>query len=135
MENRYPVALLYRTPELIVNRLTPPLRDNGISVRVIRKEQYPVPLDVLLGLRQPDKLLPGLGIELAEPMLILHGLSSAQVDTVLQLLREHSVRIGLKAVTTPTNLSWTSLQIYAELRREREAYQKKSESPTGKPSG
>lgn len=126
MENRYPVVLLYHTPELIVKRLTPLLRDNGISVRMIRKEMYPVPLDVLLGLRQPDKLLPGLGIELAEPMLVMHGFSSAQVDAVLQLLREHSIRIDLKAVTTPTNLSWTSLQIYAELRREREAYRKQN---------
>lgn len=122
MENNIPVILLYHTPELIVKRLTPILRNNGISIRVIRKEMYTVPLDVLLGIRQPGKILPNLGIELAEPMLIMHGFSSEGVDRVLKLLRENSIRIDLKAVTTPTNLSWTSLQVYAELRREREAF-------------
>ncbi|MDO4286637.1 MAG: DUF3783 domain-containing protein [Eubacteriales bacterium] len=122
MEKTYPIVLVYRTPDLILNRLTPLLRNHGISVRVVRKEQYTVPLNVLLGIKQPGRALPGLGIELAEPMLIMHGFSSELVDVVLKLLRENSIRIDLKAVTTPTNLAWTSLQVYAELRKERETF-------------
>ena len=122
MEQTYPVVLLYHTPEGVLKRLTPLLRQQGISVRVIRKELYTVPLEMLLGLKQPDKILQNPGIELPEPMLVMHGFSSEGVDSVLKLLRENQIRIDLKAVTTPTNLSWTALQMFAELQREREAF-------------
>ena len=124
MEQTYPVVLLYHTPEGVLKRLTPLLRQQGISVRVIRKELYTVPLEMLLGLKQPDKILQNPGIELPEPMLVMHGMSSEGVDAVLKLLRENKIRIDLKAVTTPTNLSWTALQMFAELQREREAFRK-----------
>ena len=124
MEQTYPVVLLYHTPEGILKRLTPLLRQQGISVRVIRKELYTVPLEMLLGLKQPDKILQNPGIELPEPMLVMHGMSSEGVDAVLKLLRENKIRIDLKAVTTPTNLSWTALQMFAELHRERQAFRK-----------
>lgn len=124
MEQTYPVVLLYHTPEGVLKRLTPLLRQQGISVRVIRKELYTVPLEILLGLKQPDKILQNPGIELPEPMLVMHGFSSEGVDSVLKLLRENQIRIDLKAVTTPTNLSWTALQMFAELQREREAFRK-----------
>lgn len=124
MEQTYPVVLLYHTPEGILKRLTPLLRQQDISVRVIRKELYTVPLEMLLGLKQPDKILQNPGIELPEPMLVMHGMSSEGVDAVLKLLRENKIRIDLKAVTTPTNLSWTALQMFAELQREREAFRK-----------
>ncbi|MDD6611523.1 MAG: DUF3783 domain-containing protein [Butyricicoccus sp.] len=124
MEQTYPVVLLYHTPEGVLKRLTPLLRQQGISVRVIRKELYTVPLEMLLGLKQPDKILQNPGIELPEPMLVMHGFSSEGVDSVLKLLRENQIRIDLKAVTTPTNLSWTALQMFAELQREREAFRK-----------
>ena len=124
MEQTYPVVLLYHTPEGVLKRLTPLLRQQGISVRVIRKELYTVPLEMLLGLKQPDKILQNPGIELPEPRLVMHGFSSEGVDSVLKLLRENQIRIDLKAVTTPTNLSWTALQMFAELQREREAFRK-----------
>ena len=124
MEQTYPVVLLYHMPEGILRRLTPLLRQQGISVRVIRKELYTVPLEMLLGLKQPDKILQNPGIELPEPMLVMHGMSSEGVDAVLKLLRENKIRIDLKAMTTPTNLSWTALQMFAELQREREAFRK-----------
>lgn len=124
MEQTYPVVLLYHTPEGVLKRLTSLLRQQGISVRVIRKELYTVPLEMLLGLKQPDKILQNPGIELPEPMLVMHGFSSEGVDSVLKLLRENQIRIDLKAVTTPTNLSWTALQMFAELQREREAFRK-----------
>ena len=124
MEQTYPVVLLYHTPEGVLRRLTPLLRQQGISVRVIRKELYTVPLEMLLGLKQPDKILQNPGIELPEPMLVMHGMSSEGVDAVLKLLRENKIRIDLKAVTTPTNLSWTALQMFAEVQREREAFRK-----------
>ena len=124
MEQTYPVVLLYHTTEGVLRRLTPLLRQQGISVRVIRKELYTVPLEMLLGLKQPDKILQNPGIELPEPMLVMHGMSSEGVDAVLKLLRENKIRIDLKAVTTPTNLSWTALQMFAELQREREAFRK-----------
>lgn len=124
MEQTYPVVLLYQTPEHITKRLTQLLQRHGIAVEMIQKEQYTVSLEVLLGLRHPVHTLPNPGIELPEPMMVMHGLSSHDIDTVLKLLKENHIQIDLKAVTTPTNLSWTALQIFAELQQERDAFRK-----------
>lgn len=126
MEQTYPVVLLYHTPENVVKQLTPLLHQIGIMVRVIRKELYTVPLEFLLGVKQPDKILQNPGIELPEPMMVMHGFTSEGVDTVLKLLREHQIRMDLKAVTTPDNLSWTALQLFAELQKERETFRKQA---------
>lgn len=126
MEQNNPVILLYQIPERAAKQLTELLRPHGIFVRIIQKAQYTVSLEGLLGLKSSANLLPNPGIELPEPMMVMHGVSSEGIDMVLKLLRENNIRVDLKAVTTPTNLSWTALQIFAELQREREAFRKQT---------
>lgn len=103
-------------------RLAARLRPHGLAVYTVDRAQYTTPLDVILGLRKPERVLPPLGFELAEPMLVLHGLSEAQLDALLAELKAADIRIALKAVTTPTNLRWSPMQLYAELKRERAAF-------------
>lgn len=52
----------------------------------------------------------------------MHGLPDDMVDAVLAQLKAAKISIDLKAITTPTNLEWNAMQMYAELRRERENF-------------
>lgn len=57
-----------------------------------------------------------------EPLLVLCGFSSAQLDSLLAALRKAGVPQGcLKAVLTPSNAGWTLSALYQELCRERHA--------------
>ncbi len=105
-------VLLFQVSPSIEKQLMQRLRPHGISVRAVSQEAYTTPIGVL----------PPLGFAFAEPMLLMHGLSDSMVDTVLAELRAANIRIDLKAITTPTNLAWNAMQIYAELRRERESF-------------
>lgn len=115
-------VLLFQVPAKMEKQLTQRLKPHGISVRAVSREAYTTPIGVLLGLRKAERVLPPLGFAFAEPMLLMHGLSDSMVDTVLAELRAAGIRIDLKAITTPTNLTWNAMQIYAELRKEREAF-------------
>ena len=92
----------------------------GLHCASVQRRYYDLPLEVLLGLKSAAALKqPPLGAAFQEPMLIMYNLSSTQVDGVLAALKRIGVNIGLKAVTTPTNLKWTSRQVYLMLQMER----------------
>lgn len=56
-----------------------------------------------------------------EPLMVLCGFSSAQLDSLLAALRKTGVPQGcLKAVLTPSNAGWSLAALYRELCRERE---------------
>ena len=67
-------VFLFHVPLKTEKQVAQLLRPYGISVRTISREQYTVPLGVLLGLRKAGRMLPSLGLEFAEPMLLMHGL-------------------------------------------------------------
>lgn len=55
-----------------------------------------------------------------EPLLVLCGFSSSQLDRLLASLRKAGVpQSCLKAVLTPSNAGWTFSALYQELCRER----------------
>ncbi len=59
---------------------------------------------------------------ITEAMLVFCGLGNAFLDQVLAVIRTAKLPpIPLKAVLTDTNRDWNSLQLHAELCREREA--------------
>lgn len=59
------------------------------------------------------------GDDFEEEMMVMAGLTSKQVDTVILALRKTGAgRIDYKAVLTPTNQSWNALTLYGELAKE-----------------
>ncbi len=57
-----------------------------------------------------------------EAMLVFCGMNQALLNQVLEVIRVANLPpIPLKAVLTPSNREWTTLQLYEELKREREA--------------
>ena len=60
---------------------------------------------------------------LPEPMLVLCGLTGAQLDKLLPALRKLGAGGCLKAVLTPTNAGWSLQALYEELCKERAQFQ------------
>ena len=67
-----------------------------------------------------------------EAMLVFCGLGDAFPNQVLQVIRVAKLPpIPLKAVLTPTNREWNTLQLREELLREREAIAAQQQEKTG----
>lgn len=58
-----------------------------------------------------------------ESMLLICGLSDAQLDKLLAALKKNAVQVDYKAVLTAANAKWNVLRLYAELALEKRAYQ------------
>lgn len=113
------VVLLYNLPEKQRDLVIGILLKLNINSAQVQREIYNFPLEAILGIAPANGLTGYEGAELREPMIIMHGLSQKKVNLVLRNLRLNKVNISLKASTTPTNLKWTSLQMYLMLQRER----------------
>lgn len=84
----------------------------------VRPEQYLLPLGVLTGLTQGSGQ-NWAGGELPGEMLLFVNFDQRLLDAFLQGFRRDGIpSVALKAVLTPTNLNWTSLQLFEELCRE-----------------
>ncbi len=57
-----------------------------------------------------------------EEMIVMSALTKSQFDALLDGLRQSGVRIGLKAVETDVNRSWSGERLQTELKKEREAF-------------
>ncbi|MGN0557099.1 MAG: DUF3783 domain-containing protein [Acutalibacteraceae bacterium] len=132
MNNRA-IVLAYHIRELPL--LTAALTATGFEVIGVSEEQYALPIESLIRGDAPagrgsmlrvgaDSGNAALGAVIREPMLILHGFSDNELDTALDIIRRSGVRVGLKAVTTPTNRKWSSAAIYLHLCAERDAFLK-----------
>ncbi len=62
---------------------------------------------------------------ISEEMIVMCDFTKTQFDTLLEALKMAGLRIGLKAVETPTNQMWSGEMLQEELAREREAFRRK----------
>lgn len=113
--------LVYALPQDRQRRLTDVMRQLQIVVAPVPSTQYAQPLQAVIAEKMGYSAAGFPWSEFAEPMLVMSGLESEDIDEVLAALKRNQIRIDLKAIVTPTNQSWTSLQLYGELCREREA--------------
>ena len=73
-------------------------------------------------LERTEEVYEGEGF--GEEMLVICNLTDAQMDQMLAYFRKEGIRIALKAALTPTNMSWSSIELHDELVREHEAVQR-----------
>lgn len=138
----------------IAVKLQPVILQMGLRIKSVMPEEYGQPLGVLAGikgfqaerrertageesqdtatgaesgeqaqcLKQAGQAIPS---AIPEPMLVMCGMGGNRVDEFLARMRRVGVpKIALKAMLTPTNVNWTSRELYEELRREHEAMSK-----------
>lgn len=93
----------------------------GIRTRLVPPQAHTLTLEELIaGAPALDDGAPGFSDEL----LLMVDFTSSQIDALLQGFRRARIApVALKAVLTPTNRSWTSVQLHQELLREHEAVQ------------
>ena len=92
-----------------------------VRIRPLEADQYGLTLEDLLG-RSEEKA--PVEEEFSDPMLVFCNLPHEKLDHLLTAMgRAGLPRIALKAMLTPTNRTWTSQQLWTELRREHEAMQ------------
>lgn len=101
-----------------IRRMCLPL---GVRTVLVPPQAHMLTLEELTaGTQAPPDGAPGFPDEL----LLLVGFTSAQMDALFQGFRRARIApVALKAVLTPTNRSWTSVQLHQELLQEHEAVQ------------
>ena len=92
-----------------------------VRIRPVEAGQYGLTLEDLLG-RSEEKV--PVEEKFSDPMLVFCNITHEKLDHLLTAMgRAGLPRIALKAMLTPTNRTWTSQQLWTELRREHEAMQ------------
>ena len=131
----HPMVLLYNLDNpkgAKIRRMALPL---GLRTRLVAPEQYGLTLAALTEGEEPESQWAGEGFE--EEMLLLVNCPGPLLDRFLQGFRRNKIPpVALKAVLTPTNRDWTSLQLREELAKERAAIARGNAAHAGqKPEG
>ncbi len=99
-------------------------RSLSIKSSYIKLSSYSQSLGYLAGIqgfpRTPSTFN---GAELESEMLIFSGMDSGLTDRFLQAAKDnHLPPITLKAIVTPTNIFWTPIKLYQELKKEHNSF-------------
>lgn len=116
----HPMVLLYNldTPKgAKIRRMCLPL---GLRTRLVEPTEYGLALNDLVEGKTPET--PWDGETFTDEVLLLVNCTGPLLDKFLQGFRRNKIPpVSLKAVLTPTNGTWNSLELKTELTREREA--------------
>lgn len=117
---RETILLIHFTDVDRKNKLTRALFPLKIKIREVEKSEYHKPIGYLAGNRElPCRTEEYQGEELSGEMMVMAGLSSAQMDRVLNAVRRSGAGpIPYKAVLTPVNQFWDVPRLFEELRQE-----------------
>ncbi len=130
-----PTVLLYNfTDKRRRNQVNTFCAMHGIRVRTVEKEQYGRPV-ITLADKEAEALFAEIGEEdacdvrkekpegepadFSEEMLVMCQIGG-RMNGLLSYLRREKVIVPLKAVLTPVNQFWSSVELYRELRKEHE---------------
>lgn len=116
----HPMVLLYNldTPKgAKIRRMCLPL---GLRTRLVEPAEYGLALNDLVEGKTPET--PWAGETFSDEVLLLVNCTGPLLDKFLQGFRRNKIPpVFLKAVLTPTNGTWNSVELKTELSREREA--------------
>ena len=91
-----------------------------IRVRVVKPEEYMMPVGALAGLTESENVLCDQNFQ--DEMIVMVNFGSKLLNQLLNEMRAmHQPGVALKAVLTPTNMNWSSVQLHETLLREHQA--------------
>ncbi len=155
MRLRRSIVLIYRAESAQIQTIRRICLPMGIQILQVLPEQERLPLGFLAGLegmpltltpeeasspevREPEDVaadppertepedIPADAAKLTEPMVVFGGFTNEMLDHFLAKSRKMQLGIRLKAMLTPTNARWNGRQLQQELKREREAFRKRT---------
>lgn len=99
-----------------------------ITSRCVSKEEYGVPLKMLVTDEKTSSIGPGSMRDLGGQMIVFAGLSDEKLEKFLALLRSNPAcgKIPYKAVMTPINQEWNAYTLLGELKKEHAAMHAKA---------
>ncbi len=104
-----------------------------LRARSVASEEFGQTLNSVLGL-SPKQESPEEGQTFTDELLVMAGLSSQQMNSLLQGFRRKKIPpVGLKAVLTATNGAWNAFQLREELSAEHEAMLRGENLHEGRP--
>lgn len=108
------IALFYNFSEERMGKAKFALLPLKIRTKAVSKSEYNHPLGYLVGIKEIEPAeteFDGNGFD--EEMIVMHNFTSKTVDGLIRALNKCGVgRVPLKAVITPTNKDWNSVQLY-----------------------
>ncbi len=115
-----PVIIFMNVGEGKINKLRPILNLMGIGIKIIDQSRMG---DSVGYIAYPDefenKPEPSGGESFGEEFMLLCGMDPKNLDAVLNFMRKGKMSIGLKAMLTETNSSWTLGRLISEISAER----------------
>ena len=125
MENLATI-LIYEWEEKKEKKFLDFCRKRGIKVKKITVFSYGEVLGALAGISGIKKNgKKDIGEAFGEEMMVIAGMDSEKIDLFLEDYKREGIEpVQLKAILTPYNIFWNSRQLYEELRKERETFQK-----------
>ena len=91
-----------------------------IRVRVVKPEEYLMPVGALAGLTESVNVPCDQNFQ--DEMIVMVNFGSKLLNQLLNEMRAmHQPGVALKAVLTPTNMNWNSVQLHEALLREHQA--------------
>ena len=119
-----PLLLTYNLKPGTTAGLDKVCRDLGIRVRGVKRDEYALPIGALAGIpvARPSNAEAAAVPPFDDEMLVMCHMLSDRLDAFVQGMRDLGIpRIALKAVLTPSNVAWNSVQLRDELAREHAA--------------
>lgn len=120
-----PLLLAYNIDPFTEAKLRAVCESHGFAYRAVAPDDYAAPIGALAGIPVSKSASAPLNLAFDEPMLVMCHMLSPQLDAFLQGMRKAGVRIPLKAVLTPVNVTWHSRQLRDELVKEHEQFQRR----------
>ena len=117
-----PLLLMYNLDSDKGTRLRLLCMKLHIRFRSVAPSEYGQPVGALAGFcpAEPDASAPAFDDE----MLVLVNFDGGLLNRFLQQIRAaHIPPVALKAMLTPTNMTWSSARLHDEIRQEHEAMQ------------
>lgn len=114
------VALFYNFSEERMRKAKFALLPLKIRTKAVSKSEYNHPLGYLAGIKGIDPAkedFGGSGFD--DEMIVMHNFTSKTIDNLIRALNKCGVgRIPLKAVITPTNKDWNSVQLFEAVKAD-----------------
>lgn len=121
------IVLLYNFDNARLPKIKRALLPLKICIKTVEKEDFSQPIGCLVGMKDIEPVGEKYsGDGFTDEMMLMAGFTSARIDALIRALNKNGVgRIDLKAVVTPTNKDWNSIELYEAVKADHEEMNRK----------